>query len=444
MSLAAESARILVIRILTLAVQVPVSIMLARFLGVEGKGLYTLLTVIPWLVSFMLLGGLDTAHCYFLSSRRAGLRPVVIQSVLSVLVISLAGIPVYLLLVAPRAIEGAAQILLLVSALLIPLSLGRYFVLSILLGLERAVSLNLLYLVGALIILVLVGVFVGLLDFGLNGALVAFVVAQGLLLPVGLRWIAQARDAAAQIPQGGSAPAEGLKGLPFLRSSLAYGLKGHLAGVLVSLNQRFDIFLLGALSTSREVGLYAVAVALAETVWHVPMSVHLTLFPRTAAVGRTEGARKLPRACRMTLFLTLSMGLAIGALGYPLVRVLFGRAFLPAVIPLIVLLPGVVAMGLASVFESYFAGVDRRQYQSISSACAFALSLILGVTLIPRYGALGAALASTGRYLLQMVLSISLYRRLGKLSPSDFFIPRLEDLKDLLATFKDLLKMRLR
>jgi len=110
------------------------------------------------------------------------------------------------------------------------------------------------------------------------------------------------------------------------------------------------------------------------------------------------------------------------------------------VIPLIVLLPGVVAVGLANVFESYFAGVDRRQYQSFSAAWAFALSLVLGVTLIPRYGALGAALASTGSYLLQMVLSISLYRRLGKLSFSDFFVPRLRDLKDLLATFRDLFK----
>ena len=442
MSLAAESARVMVIRVSTLAVQVPVSIMLARFLGVEGKGLYTLLTVVPWLVSYVLLGGLDTAHSYFLSSRRTGLRPVVIQSVLSVFIISLVGIPVYLLLVAPPVIEGAAQILLLVSALLIPLSLGRYFILSILLGLERAVSFNLLYLVGALIVLVMVTVFVGLLDFGLNGALVAFVAAQGLLLPVGLYWIARERKAAAQIPQDGSAPGESLKGLPLLRSSLAYGLKGHLAGVLVSFNQRFDIFLLGALSTSREVGLYAVAVALAETIWHVPMSIHITLFPRTAAIGRIEGARKLPRACRMTLLLTLSLALAVGALGYPLVLVLFGRPFLPAVIPLIVLLPGVVAVGLANVFESYFAGVDRRQYQSFSVAWAFALSLGLGVTLIPRYGALGAALASTGSYLLQMVLSISLYRRLGKLSFSDFFVPRLKDLKDLLATFRDLLKQK--
>jgi len=442
MSLAAESARVLTIRITTLAVQVPISIILARLLGVEGKGLYTLLTVVPWMVSFMLMGGIDTAQVYLLSSRRAALRPVIIQSLLSVLVISLAGVPLYLLLVAPRAIESTAQVLLLISAFLIPLSLCRYFVMSILLGFERVIDFNLLYLVGALIVLGLVGAFVGLLDYGLYGALAAFVAAQGLVLPVGLRLIARGRKTAAETPRDPSDERKTLKGLPLLKSSLAYGLKGHLAGVLVNLNQRFDIFLLGALSTSRQVGLYAVAVALAETVWHVPMSVHLTLFPRTAAVGREQGARKLPRACRMTLFLTLGLALIIGAAGYPLILILFGRDFLPAVAPLLALLPGVVGMGLAHVFESYFAGVNRRHYQSISAVCAFTLSVVLGVALIPRYGALGASLASTASYLLQMAISMSLFRRLGKLSFGEFFIPRQKDIKDLLTTFRDLFKSR--
>ncbi|MEA2064361.1 MAG: oligosaccharide flippase family protein [Gemmatimonadota bacterium] len=444
MSLAARSAQVMAIRVTTLAVQIPVSIMLARFLGVEGKGLYTLLTVVPWMVSYMLLCGMDTAQTYLLSSRRAALGQLVLQSVSGVVVISLAALPVYLLLIAPRVIESVPQVLLLVSACLVPLSLGRYFILSILLGFERTVSFNLLYLAGSLMVLVLMGVFAGLLDYGLKGALAAFVTAQALVLPVGLRWIAQGRKAAGGLSCPEHKGREKLRGLALLKTSLVYGLKGHLAGVLVTLNQRFDILLLGALSTSREVGLYSAAVALAETVWHVPMSVHLTLFPRTAALGREEASLKLPRACRMTLLLTLVMALGLACLGHPLIRFLFGRDFLPAYFSVLALLPGVVALGQATIFESFFAGVDKRHYQSISALCAFVLSLVLGITLIPAYGALGAALASTGSYCLQMVLSVTLYRcrGLGRFSFGEFFIPRPGDIKALLETFHNIFKRK--
>ncbi|MFC1614128.1 flippase [Gemmatimonadota bacterium] len=440
MTLAERSAKVLFIRVASLAVQVPVSIMIARFLGVEGKGLYTLLTVVPWLVSFMLLGGMDTAHAYLLSSRRAGLKAVLIQSLLCVLVFSLAGIPIYLFLVVPRVIQVPAQVLLLVSALLIPLALSRYFVHAILIGFERVVGMNFLQLVSALSMLALIGVFLGLWNFGLIGALVCFGVSQALMLPLGLYWIAKNRRVDENPPRDNSEPGRKLKGLSLLGISLAYGLKGHLAGVMVTLNQRFDIFLLGALSTPREVGLYAVSVALAEAVWHVPMTVQLILFPRTAAVGREKGARMLPRACRMTLLLTLGLAITLGVLGSPLILFLYGKSFLPAVVPLIALLPGVVGMGIASVFGSYFAGVDRRHYQSISATAAFALCLVLNLVLIPKYGALGAALASTASYLLQMVISLSLYRRLGELSYGNFFVPRLKDIEDLIVTFKDMFK----
>ena len=313
--------------------------------------------------------------------------------------------------------------------------LSRYFVMAVLLGFERVVKFNLVYLFTSLFVLVFVSILVGFLGYGLTGALAAFLIAQTLVVPLGLAWIRGSSNAARLTVES-----EMLEGWPLFRKSLAYGLKGHPAGVLVTFNQRFDIFLLGALAGPREVGLYAVAVAVAEIVWHVPMSVHLNLFPRVAADGADQGAKRLPRATRMTILLSVLVALVLFFFGKTAIRILFGASFLPASSSMLALLPGVVAVSAANVFESYFAGVDRRHYQSFSVAGSFALGLALCLLLIPRYGALGAALASTASYTLQMVVSVGLFRRIGKIDWRDFFLPRIVDIRDLIETFQALFK----
>ena len=80
----------------------------------------------------------------------------------------------------------------------------------------------------------------------------------------------------------------------------------------------------------------------------------------------------------MTVLLSLALALLLLGAGRMAIGLLFGEEFLPSFIPLVILLPGVLAVACASVFESYFAGINRRQYQSYSAGCAFAL----GVTLV--------------------------------------------------------------
>ncbi|MEA1996421.1 MAG: polysaccharide biosynthesis C-terminal domain-containing protein [Gemmatimonadota bacterium] len=443
MSLAAGSAQTLFLRLTTLALQVPTSILLARLLGVEGKGSYTLLTVIPWLTAYVLMGGLDTAQTYLLSSRKTTLRAVSILAGWATPVIAILSAVVYLLFVAPSVLAGVPWGLVLVSTVLIPLVIFRYFLLSVLLGFERVVLFNLIYLVNSFMVLLFVAVLAGFLGYGLGGALAAFIITQALVLPFGLVWIRRTSGAY----RAGGEKKDGtrdkkLTGWQHLTRSLAYGLKGHPAVVLTTFNQRFDIFLLGAMAGPKEVGLYAVAVAMAEVIWHVPMSVHLNLFPRVAADGADEGVKRLPRACRMIVLLSVIMALALVLIGKPAIRILFGLSFLPASNAMFALLPGIVAVSAARVFESYFSGVDRRHYQSISASFSFALALVLCIVLIPRYGALGAALASTAGYTLQMVISIALFTRIGTLSWKDFFLPHRGDIEYLVTTFRQLISKR--
>ena len=434
-SLSSSSARTFLIRALTIAVQVPTSILVARILGVEGKGLYTLLTVLPWIVSYVVMGGTDTATTYFLSSRRAGLRSLVVQGVALCLLFSAVTVPVYIYLIVPHVFGELSPVLLLVSFALIPLALARYYALSLLLGQEKVSLFNYQYMLSSVLVFALIAIF-GVLNKSLPYILGSFAAGNLLALPFALYWIKRPGGSGQKIIQAGNE----LRGLGLLKACFSYGWRGHLGGILVTLNQRLDIFILGALSNPREVGLYSVAVALAEVIWHVPMSVHLNFFPRVSALGSAEGAGKLPRAVRMTLLLSSGIAMILLLLGRPVVWLLFGADFIPAVDSLLILLPGVVAAGIAQVFESYFAGVNKRSYQTYSVGMAFVVGVILCIIWIPKYGAFGAAAATTASYFLQLAISANLYRSLGRLDFLAFFLPRRNDLLYLIETVKEIFR----
>jgi len=144
----------------------------------------------------------------------------------------------------------------------------------------------------------------------------------------------------------------------------------------------------------------------------------------------------------MTVALSVALALGLLVFGYPVIGVLYGRAFLPAYRSLVLLLPGVIAMACATVFESYFAAVDRRQYQSYSVALAFALALALGVWLIPIWGAAGAAVASTASYVLQMVVSITLGRSVAARFGREYLAFGASDVRELVGAARDVLGRR--
>lgn len=59
------------------------------------------------------------------------------------------------------------------------------------------------------------------------------------------------------------------------------------------------------------VGLYSIAVAIAELLWYVPQAVATILFPRTAATGAEKAKLFTPKVCRNTFLITLVAALGL-------------------------------------------------------------------------------------------------------------------------------------
>ncbi|MFQ5599001.1 MAG: polysaccharide biosynthesis C-terminal domain-containing protein [Candidatus Krumholzibacteriia bacterium] len=196
-----------------------------------------------------------------------------------------------------------------------------------------------------------------------------------------------------------------------LRRSLGYGGRSYVGNIFHYLNLRLDIYLLNLFLLPREVGLYVVAVSVAQVLSYLPQTFGMLLFPRTMKSAQQEGERFTARLVRMNLWIMLVGGAGLALVTPWLVPAVYGAEFHDSLPALYVLLPAIIAMGYSVILGGFFFGRGRPLLVSISSGIALVTNIALNVILIPRLGIVGAAAASFLSYGSQaLVLAVAFLR----------------------------------
>ena len=98
---------------------------------------------------------------------------------------------------------------------------------------------------------------------------------------------------------------------------------------------------------------------------------------------------------------------ALALISYPVIRFAYGAPFLPAVPALLALLPGVVCYSAQRVCGAYLLRLNCPLRMSAILGSAVIVNLGLNLLWIPRWGIVGAALASTASYALSATLFVA-------------------------------------
>lgn len=389
----------------TTALQLVVGITVARRLGSDGKGLHALATLLMALAVLVLSGSLPAAVVHFASTGRLRLRAL--QSQISLTVLSLAAIclpsGVLLLFVGAPPIAGVPPDLAAIALLAVPTETAVTLVAALLQGSERLAYANALTLTKAGMLATWTFFLVVVADFGVAGA-VAALPAAGLCATV-----------------FGVA----LAGRPFHhwlprmdRESggvlIGYAARGYMANISQFLSYRIDLFVLEITNSLAAVGIYSVAVRIAEILWQLPNAVAYVLLPGVARLQRKDIRTEVTGALRLTVGVSLLAALLLAASAPFLVPLLYGDEFAGAVVAIWLLLPGIVAMAGTKVFGNVMSGRGRPGLASAVSAGSLLVSVALDVALIPRFGIPGAAIATSGAYILTALLAWRMYERLFK------------------------------
>jgi O-antigen/teichoic acid export membrane protein len=115
----------------------------------------------------------------------------------------------------------------------------------------------------------------------------------------------------------------------------------------------------------------------------------------------------------------------------------YGPSFHAAVVPMLVILPGVFFFGLGSVIGGDLGGRGRPGLSSGLAGCAALVTVALDLVLIPPFGVMGAAVASVIAYTTFGVASLVALSRVSEI-PLAEMLPRRADLVSYLLVLRKL------
>jgi O-antigen/teichoic acid export membrane protein len=212
-----------------------------------------------------------------------------------------------------------------------------------------------------------------------------------------------------------------------LRRSLRFGLQAGLGIVFVFLLLRVDQLMVQRALGFRDLGLYSLAVTLAELLWLLSAPFATALLPHQVAAEGDDDLRLGFGAARIALSMAVAGAIVAWLVSPWAIRFVYGPDFAGAVWPFRLLLPGVVALAIQRPLAGILMKRGRPGLASVFGGVALALNVLLNLVLLSMVGLSGASVASSIAYVFLAVAYVIVTRRPGIADERDL-LPRKGDL----------------
>lgn len=187
---------------------------------------------------------------------------------------------------------------------------------------------------------------------------------------------------------------------PLALRGFAFGVRSWLSTLANTGNAYLDQVLMAGLVSSRQLGLYALAVTLATASGAMVAAAANALIPRVA----TGDSLLAARACRVALLLVFVTGVAIAATSPFFVPFVFGHDFDGAIPMLIVLLGASVFSVPGQVLGSALIAAGNPGATARAQVAGLVVTVPALIVVLPLAAGIGAAWVSLGAYAVTFVI----------------------------------------
>lgn len=193
----------------------------------------------------------------------------------------------------------------------------------------------------------------------------------------------------------------------------AKGLRIHAGSAASYLLLRSDVFLLNALGGPREVGIYTLAVTLAElSRLAVDVFAQVTM-SRQFDDDVSSSAVVTARIVRLMVLLAVASAVTTVAAVSALITPLYGHAYAETA-PLVAwLIPGVLLLSASRPVATFLLRLRSSRIVVLPSLTALMVNVGLNAVLIPARGAVGCAIASTVAYAALVAFQVTCFIRMS-------------------------------
>lgn len=411
-------------QILVGVLQVVALIVIARGLGTEQMGQYTLATLLPTLFSQMITFGLQSVNIYAIGRKMVNEKQALYANLILLLLISLltAGILAVVVHFWGAYFFNDVPVSLLYLSLLALLPQTFFTVLpSLVQAMQNFKWFNILCIAQPAVLFV-VSLISVLLSNDVESILTAYVISHWLsfliLMAIILKLI----------------KVEVYSLWAFVKGFIGYGLKSHLSNIITLLNYRSSLLILGYFTTPVVVGIYTVGMQLAEKLWLPSQAVSTVLLPRLSnKLGEGSDEKEVAKltldSARLTLLVTVLIGIAFAIVAPIVVNLLFGEAYNEAVYVVLLLLPGILAWTPSRILANDLAARGFAELNLKNACWVFAINASLTLLFVPLWGLLGASLATTIAYTMDLILRLKAFNQVTQSGAFMNIVPKLSDFK---------------
>jgi len=410
---------------LSLAVSFVTGILVARSLGPEGKGFIAYLIMINELVVNYGHFGVLNAMSYFMKRTKNSEKAIFSSNLLFVLMLSV----VYSLVILSLKnfdiyFQEYSFLYLIIGFAFILFSFLYLLLYQLNVGRDEVYKINKYHSVERVCYLVTISILFFIGHLSILSYFLTVTILKGL--KVLLIFINSKTDFNPRFKK------------KLLIGEFKYGNIIFLAAFFHYLNYRVDQFMINHMLGKAELGIYSIGVQLAELALLIPASVAAPLLGNLLNKS-LENHREIKKTTALTVKFTLYVTAAVAAIGVlmsPLVPLLYGQDFSRSGLILAVLLAGIIFASIGKVAPSYYVSIGKPKVPLILAFCVFSVNLLANLLLIPKYGILGAAIASTISYTFFGILYIFILKQKESIGLKELLVINKTELKMIINSVK--------
>lgn len=423
-----HSAQIFFGNSLHFSISLIISILYARGLGPEGKGIYTSLLYVPLLLISLVEGGISQSLVFYAGrkvfNRNALFSTALILSTILAFILMISGFIVFTFYY-KGDFTIDLQILALVNILLVLVStvFSGFFIGD---G-KLSVFANIAWIPSFLnLILVLVLFFLSLLS--VRWVLIFYLISNLGMVFFGIYHIKETVHFNISICSA-----------DLMKTIYRKGSLFALALFLVQINYKIDVILLKKFVDFQSIGLYTLGVSTAELLWQVPTALSIVVLSKTAISGDNDQKWIISKTIRLSILILTFLSVCAYALVPILIPWIYGAEFSGSIPVTRVLLLGVMAFSVFIILNGRILGSGFPEYTIYLFIPCLIAKISLNFVLIPVFGIIGAAWSSNISYFLAAIGTLIVFSKMEKIKFKYIITPRKDDLDEIIAIIKDYL-----
>ena len=235
-------------------------------------------------------------------------------------------------------------------------------------------------------------------------------IAYFIALLVGLAYLFRSLQGKFQFPS-----------LTTYKTLIQYGFYIQVSNIAQLFNYRLSYFILDYFSGKATLGQFMAGVQLSEGLLLPSKSIATVQFTKIANSKHHKRAANLTlKLLKLTLLITLPLIVLLLLIPANFYTALLSDDFYTT--PLVIggMAIGILGLSGEAIMSRYFSGTGQQKHNAISTCIGLVITLIAGLTLIPQYGFMGAAITSSCSFVGMFGYMTIMLTRLSHLRLSDF------------------------